>query len=100
MSPGLEWKESVKVMNEFVVKMWRSGYPSSWRQDAVKSSIQMYEELVRDERSGKRPMFRPKEFMTEERRLEVETLAKGWTGGRCVGWSHTDDLTLGWRGHF
>jgi hypothetical protein len=48
MSPELEWNESVKVMNEFSVKMWRSGYPSSWREEAVKSSINMYETMVQD----------------------------------------------------
>ena len=37
MSPELEWNESAKVMNDFSVKMWRSGYPSSWREEAVKS---------------------------------------------------------------
>ena len=52
-----------------MVKMWRSGYPSSWPEQAVKSSINIYEEMVQDETSGKRLMFRPKGFMTEERRL-------------------------------
>ena len=43
MSPTLEWNESVEVMNEFAVKMSRSGYPASWREEAVKVSIQKYE---------------------------------------------------------
>ena len=30
MSLELEWQESKKVINKFVVKMWRSRYPS-WR---------------------------------------------------------------------
>ena len=59
----------MKIMNEFVVKMYRSGYPSSWRAEAVKSALHMHEVMIQEESSGKRPLFRPKGFMVEERRL-------------------------------
>ena len=81
MSPDLEWEESVTVMNEFVVKMWRSGYPASWRTEAVKSSIQMHEVMIKDETSGKRPLFRPKDFKTEERRLDKLKKQSLWHKG-------------------
>ena len=58
MSPVLPWDESVRVMNEFVVKMWRSGYPSSWQEQAVTSAIRNYEDVLQDEINGKRPLFR------------------------------------------
>ena len=41
----------------------------------------MYQEMVQEEMSGKRPMFRPKGFMTKERRLaklkKLKLLRKG-----------------------
>ena len=81
MSPDLLWEDSVEVMNEFVVKMTRSGYPSSWRTEAVKSAIKMHEDMIKDEQSGKRPLFRPKEFKAEERRLEKLKKQHEWHKG-------------------
>ena len=52
MSQTLEWNESVKVMNEFAVKMSRSGYPASWREEALKVSVQKYEAMVQDKRAS------------------------------------------------
>jgi hypothetical protein len=78
MSPHLHWNESVKVMNEFSVKMWRSGYPASWREDAVKASIQKYEVMVQEEKDGKSLLFRPKGYRAEERKLAKFKKSKLW----------------------
>ena len=78
MSPDLLWEDSLEGVNEFVVKMTRSGYPSSWRTEAVKSAIKMHEDMIEDEQSGKRPLFRPKEFKAEERRLEKPKKQHEW----------------------
>ena len=72
ISQDCEWDESVRIMNDLVVKMWRSGYPASWRADAVKASTKKYEDMVKEDKDGKRPLFRPKGFMAEERRLEKQ----------------------------
>ena len=45
--------------------MWQSGYPASWKEDAVKNSIQKYEVMVQEEKDGRRP----KDYMAEERKL-------------------------------
>ena len=78
MSPDLPWEAFVDVMDEFVVKMWKSGYPASWRADAVKASLQKYEDMLREEREGGKPLFRPKSFMEEERALAKLKKAKQW----------------------
>jgi hypothetical protein len=78
MSPHLEGNESVKVMNEFSVKMWRSGYPASWREEAVQTSIQKYEVMVQQDKDDKRPLFRPKDYMVEERKLEKFKKSRLW----------------------
>ena len=83
MSPDLQWEESVKVMNEFVVKMWRSGYPASWRAEAVQSALNMHEVMIKDESSGTRPLFRPKDFKAEERRLDKLKKQSLWHKGGC-----------------
>ena len=78
MSPTLEWNESVKVMNEFAVKMSRSGYPASWREEAVKVCIQKYEAMVQEDKDGKRPLFRPKYFMAEDKKLSKLKKSSLW----------------------
>ena len=83
MSPDLQWEESVKVMNEFVVKMWRSGYPASWRAEAVQSALNMHEVMIKDESSGIRLLFRPKDFKAEERRLDKLKKQSLWHKGGC-----------------
>ena len=78
MSPDLPWEEFVNVMNQYVVKVWRSGYPASWRADAVQSDLGRYEKMLKDEEDGRRPVFRPNTFMENERRLEKLRKAKLW----------------------
>ena len=78
ISPDLPWESFVKVMDEFAVKMWRSGYPASWRADTVKTSLQKYEDMLREEREGGKPLFRPKSFMEEERAMAKLKKAKQW----------------------
>ena len=58
--------------------MSRSGYPASWREDAVKSAIASYEKMVEDDKSAIRPLFRPNTFMEEERRLGKLKKKKLW----------------------
>ena len=58
MSPDLPWEAFVDVMNEFAVKMWKSGNPASWRADAVKASLQKYEDMLGEEREGVEEIIR------------------------------------------
>jgi hypothetical protein len=78
ISPELPWEAFVEVMNDFAVKMWRSGYPESWRADAVKAALKKYEDLLREEKEGLRPLFRPRSFMEEERAMAKLVKAKEW----------------------
>ena len=58
--------------------MSRSGYPASWREDAVKSAIASYEKMVEDDKKDIRPLFRPNTFKEEERRLGKLKKKKLW----------------------
>ena len=78
ISPELPWEAFVDVMDDFAVKMWRSGYPESWRADAVNASLKKYEDMLKAEREGERPLFRPKTFMEEERAMAKLVKAKRW----------------------
>ena len=42
------------------------------------SSIQLYENKLKDEKDGKMPLFRPKGFMSEERRMAKLRKLKQW----------------------
>ena len=37
-----------------------------------------YEDMVREDRNGKTPLFRPKDFMAEERRLAKQKKSRLW----------------------
>ena len=41
-------------------------------------STQKYEDIVKEDRDGKRPLFRPKDFMAEERRLAKQKKSRLW----------------------
>ena len=76
ISPDLPWEEYLKVMNQFVMR--RSGYPSSWRAEAVSASIQTYDDMAKNKKKGNILLFRPRGFMEEERRMAKLRKLKGW----------------------
>ena len=79
----LPWEEYVEVMNQFSFKMWRSEYPSSWLEGAVRSAITKYEKMVKEDLHGIRPLFRLNSYMEEEKRLAKVQKKKSWhTAGR------------------
>ena len=77
-SPGLPWSESVISLTKMSHKMKRSGYPASWRRETFLSAISKYTTRRKDDQEGRRPLYRPREWMEEERRLNKAKKRQNW----------------------
>ena len=67
------WSE---IMEDFVVKMYRSGYNRRFRSQVVHGSLAAYQCRLRQADEGSRPLFRPREYRREERE-EAKLLKEG-----------------------
>ena len=77
-SRGLEQEESRRVMAIWSRKLKRSGYPATVRHEVIKTACEKWEKMCNDEDSGGRPIFRPRGWKKEERRLQKERKATNW----------------------
>ena len=69
-SRGLDWERSRVVMEEWSRKLKRSGYPATMRHQVIKSALDRWEKLCKEEDEGVRPVHRPREWKEKERRRE------------------------------
>ena len=59
-------------------KLKRSGYPATVNHEVIKTACEKWEKMCDDEDSGGRPIFRPRGWKKEERRLQKERKATNW----------------------
>ena len=55
---GMEWERKRKVTEEWSRKLWRSGYPHSFRHQVIKSAVRKWEDMCKVEDEGGRPIYR------------------------------------------
>ena len=77
-SRGLDWERSRVVMEEWSRKLKRSGYPATMRHQVIKSALDRWEKLCKEEDEGVRPVHRPREWKEKERRREKEMKSQTW----------------------
>ena len=79
------WSEVVETLNNYSKKLERSGYSASTRADVLRASIQTYRKMRKEEDTGKRPLYRSREWMEVKRNLEKESKKSSWskTGQRA-----------------
>ena len=66
----LPWGAVVKQVEDFVLRMRFSGYTKKFRYEVVDSALKAYRTIEDDDRSGERPMYRPKDWKRKEREKE------------------------------
>ena len=75
--PTLEWNEcQAPILSKFSRKMERSGWGDREREDITKGGVKAYERKLEAARKGERPMYRPREWRSAERRKRA-TLRRG-----------------------
>ena len=83
----LPWTEfQAKILTEFSKKMARSGYPEGYRAEVIKSGVLGFERQLEADRSGVKPLFRPREWHKAERRRRKMVRKVAWyRPADCVG---------------
>ena len=78
-SKRLDWEEeTAPVVTEYMRRMKVAGYGEKYRRDVLKHAINIFDKKWEDDKNGKRPIFRPKDWKREERRLEKKRKKHNW----------------------
>ena len=77
-SRRLDSEKSRKVMANWSRKLKRSGYPVTVRHEVIKTASEKWVKMCEEEDAGGRPIFRPRGWKKEERRLQKEKKASSW----------------------
>ena len=67
-SRGLEWERSRVVMEAWSKKLRSSGYPATVWHQVIKSALERWDKLCKEEDDGVRPVCWPREWKEKERR--------------------------------
>ena len=77
-SRGMDWERQRKVMEEWLHKLKRNGYPHSFRHQVVKAAVQKWDDMCRVEDSGGRPIHRNREWHENSLWMEKERKQESW----------------------
>ena len=77
-SRGLDWERSRVVMERWSRKLRRSGYPATVRHQVIKTALEKFDKMCKEEDAGVRPVHRPREWKEKERRQEKEKKRQNW----------------------
>ena len=75
---GLPWDITVKHLNNFCQRMKASGYNQNYRFQVLKSGVEGFDKMIEVERSGGRPINRPRSWEEDERQKKKELQSKVW----------------------
>merc|ERR1711952_151064 len=75
---GLPWDITVKHLNNFCQRMKASGYNQNYRFQVLKSGVEGFDKMLEVERSGGRPINRPRSWGEDERQKKKELQSKVW----------------------
>ena len=59
-----------KHLNQFMLKLKRSGYNQKFRTETLDSCLNAHEKMKEDDRKGIKPMYRSREWNQKERQLQ------------------------------
>ena len=65
----LNWDTDVApVITEYMGRMKVAGYGQSYRKETLEKALRIFDQMKKDDADGTRPLFRPKDWHTVERR--------------------------------
>jgi hypothetical protein len=74
---GVTQNEKTDILQQFVLKMRRSGYDSRFRYKVILAAKGIYDKKVKDDIEGK-PLYRERKYRVRERRLMAEKKKTNW----------------------
>jgi hypothetical protein len=79
-SSRLNWEGDVApVVTEYMGRMAVAGYTKKFRKNTLERSIRIYDQMVKDDQDGIKPIFRPKDWQKVERRKAREAKKHSWS---------------------
>ena len=76
--PDLPWSTTVSNLNHFSNRMRLSGYNQEFRYQVIKSGVEGYEKMFEIEKSGRRPVNRPRTWEEDKRQRKKELEKRNW----------------------
>ena len=84
----LELGEDIKVkhLNEFILKLKNSGYPTKYRTEILESALVAYDKMVEADKDETKPLFRDRNWNREQRNDEKINRKVNWykSGGNGI----------------
>ena len=77
-SRSLPWERRAAHLSDFSLRMKISGYSEKFRETIICSAIAAWEKQTEMDRTGERPLYRPREWRKEERSRRKEYKKTGW----------------------
>ena len=75
---SLPWEVKAEILSEFSNSMRRSGYSEEFRLDVIRSGICSFERICQTSDEGGTPLFRPREYQSEERKRKKLMTKSSW----------------------
>ena len=101
-SPLLDWKAAVApVLTEYMLRMLQSDYPEKYRVDTLSRAFRIYDNMIKEDREGVRPLYRPKDWEVVSRRKEKENKKHNWSskGGHVASIFVPPAQMVSWHKH-
>ena len=71
-----------EILSQYMKKLQTSGYDKKFRVEILKSIIKAWKSILEKDRTGERPLHRPRNFMKAERKNEKNDKKLNWFKGR------------------
>ena len=65
-------------LNRFMIKLKNSGYDKKFRIEIVDSATKAFENMIKEDRNGIKPLYRDRNWKSEERQAEKQTKKRNW----------------------
>ena len=79
-SMRLDWETEVAPkISIYLARMMEAGYSEGYRKDILCRCLRIYDKMVEDDRTGTRPLYRPKDYDVENRRKDKLRKMKNWS---------------------
>jgi hypothetical protein len=81
----IPWKEKKKHVEEYMQELKDSGYGEEFRRSILKSAVEGYEKIVKDDENGVKKMYRSKDERKTDRWRDKRKKKKNWAGEKYAG---------------
>ena len=67
------------VISRYMARMKYTGYPEKYRVDTLVRSLRIYHKMIKEDKNGQRPIYRPKDWNIVARKKEKQKKKYDWS---------------------